>query len=90
LKLITSSNLKQYQNVLELAEYMVTEELKIFPDGNFHIYRDAPLLLTAKGTKAKIKRGMLKYWILPEGRLNKGTTYVLTGFVRCASDLLVR
>jgi hypothetical protein len=57
---------------------MVKEGLKIFPDGNFHFYHDALLLLTAKGTKAEMeKRGMLKYWILPEGGLNKGTPYAL-------------
>ncbi len=57
-KLTASSNVKQYRNVIELAEYMVEEGLKIFPDGNFHFYHDALSLLTAKGTKAEMEKGV--------------------------------
>jgi hypothetical protein len=34
-KLTASLYVKRYWNVIELAEYMVEEGLKIFPDGNF-------------------------------------------------------
>jgi hypothetical protein len=71
-----SFNVKKYCCVLDLAEYMVAEGYKLYPDGNFWFYHDALSLLTSKETRIEMeKRGILRHWILPQLGLNGGTAF---------------
>jgi hypothetical protein len=75
-RLRESSGIHRYRSVMDLAEYMVAEGYRLFPDGNFWLYHDALSLLTAKQTRREMQeKGYLKHWVLPELGLNKKTIY---------------
>jgi hypothetical protein len=66
-RLTESSGIHRYRSVMDLAEYMVAEGYRLFPDGNFWFYHDALSQIQQKG--------YLKHWIFPEMGLNKKTIY---------------
>jgi hypothetical protein len=61
---------------MDLAECMVEEGYRLFPNWNFCFYHDALSLLMVKQTRQEMQeKGYLKHWILPEMGLNKKTIY---------------
>jgi hypothetical protein len=54
-RLTESSGVHRYCSVMDLAEYMVAEGYRLFPDGTFWFYHDALSLLTAKQTRREMQ-----------------------------------